>query len=581
MGFATADDRPVLILGAGVNGISVARELLLNGLGVTVVDTADIAFGATSKSSRLIHGGLRYLEYGDFSLVRESLRERERLLRAAPQFVTPLRLHIPVRQRLGGLIASGLRFAGLQRLPGLGQLAGWSGSGPRGLVTVEAGLRFYDFLAGETSLPPRGTLPVGAEGGPAVDPERFAWLCSYSDCQMLYPERYVVSLVRDCRAISHETGIPFELLTYHRAIRHRNRVEIAPLIGGGTSTGDAAASAGADRIIEPICIVNASGAWGDLTLSDLPVSSPRLLGGTKGSHIVTSQPKLREALRGDGVYAEAADGRLVFVLPYGDAVMIGTTDDRFEGRPEDVYATTKDVEYLVGMVNEVFPQVALTAGDVESHCCGVRPLPYVPQGTTTAIPRGHWIASTTSDGLPIHTLVGGKLTTCRALGEETARLIVEDRGATARGRAVENVFVSRTEERPVPGSAGFPGSPSALAALIESISRETGWECETVRASVSLLGTLAAEALRIPAEGDRRLLDGTPYPRILARWMIDHEDCATPGDVVERRLMLALDPRTTRRTIEDVAEVWTEARGAVDLSALLERLRRLYGRSWA
>ncbi len=572
------DDRPVLVLGAGVNGISVARELLLNGLGVTVVDTADLAFGATSKSSRLIHGGLRYLEYGDFALVRESLLERERLLRAAPQFVTPLRLFIPVRQRLGGLLASGLRFAGLQRWPGLGQIATWSGSGPRGLVTVESGLRFYDFLAGETSLPHRDTVRVGS-GGPAVDPARFTWLCSYSDCQMLYPERYVVALIRDCRAITRETGIPFELLTYHRATRRGNRVEIAPAGVDGSATGATAGEA--VRVIEPVCIVNASGAWGDLTLGDLPVPSQRLLGGTKGSHIVTSQNRLREALRGDAVYAEAADGRLVFILPYGDAVMIGTTDDRFEGRPEDVYATTKDVDYLVGMVNEVFPQVALTAQDVQSHCCGVRPLPYVPQGATTAIPRGHWIASTSVDGLPVHTLVGGKLTTCRALGEETARMIVESRRSTARDGASETLFVSRTSQRPVPGSEGFPDSPAGLASLHESLARETGWTVETVRATVELTGTLAAAALQLPDGGDRRLLDGTPYPRHLARWMIDNEECRTLGDLVERRLMLALDPRTTRRTIEELAEVWREARGSVDLAPVLERLRRLYGRTWA
>jgi len=152
--------RPVLILGAGVNGVSVARELLLNGVPVVVVDTADIAFGATSKSSRLIHGGLRYLEYGDFSLVRESLEERERLLRTAPQFVRPLRLHIPVRQRTGGFLASGIRFVGLQKLPGLREVASWSGSEGRGLYTVESGLRFYDLLAGDSSLPGRSASPL-------------------------------------------------------------------------------------------------------------------------------------------------------------------------------------------------------------------------------------------------------------------------------------------------------------------------------------------------------------------------------------------------------------------------------------
>jgi len=548
----------VLILGAGVNGISVARELLLNGIPVIVVDTADLAFGATSKSSRLIHGGLRYLEYGDFRLVRESLEERERLLQAAPQFVRPLRLHIPVERRLGGLVASGLRFVGLQRWPGFGQLAAWSGAGSRGLVTIEAGLRFYDFLSGSSSLPRRSTARVG-ESGPPVDPARFGWLCSYSDCQMVYPERYVVALADDCWEIASETRTPFELLTYHRAHREGETVRVAGV--------DAAMAP--SRVVSPSCIVNATGAWGDLTLGELPVPSRRLLGGTKGSHILTAHAALRAALGHDAIYAEASDGRLVFILPYGQSVMIGTTDDRFEGRPEDVHASAADVAYLVGMANEVFPQIGLAAGDVFAHCCGIRPLPYVPSGSASAIPRGHWIETTRQDSLAVHTLVGGKLTTCRALGEEVARRVVEDRGG---------VFVSRTGDRPVPGSSDFPRTAAERKARVADAARTTGWPEVTVDALVDLLGTGAFSLLHAPTVlADRRLLANTPYPRTVARWMIEHETVTTLSDLIERRLMLALDPRLTAETIHDLGELWNEVRGPASLAPVLERLNVLYG----
>src|SRR5271154_1893735 len=143
----TTTIQPVLILGAGINGAALARELALNGVGVVVVDTRDIASGATAYSSRLIHGGLRYLEYGDFSLVRESLGERTRLLKLAPQFVRPLRLFIPVRNRFGGLLSAARRFLGLKDRPHPDRVL------HRGLWTVRFGLWLYDHYARDPTLP--------------------------------------------------------------------------------------------------------------------------------------------------------------------------------------------------------------------------------------------------------------------------------------------------------------------------------------------------------------------------------------------------------------------------------------------
>ena len=144
--------KPVLILGAGINGAAVARELAINGIPVCMVDTGDVAGGATSRSSRLIHGGLRYLEYRDTALVRESLLERERLLKVAPHFVKPLRLTIPVERRFGGLWAGFLRFSGLTQTT-LGQTLLKFGRGPRGLLAIKTGLSMYDCLARSDSLP--------------------------------------------------------------------------------------------------------------------------------------------------------------------------------------------------------------------------------------------------------------------------------------------------------------------------------------------------------------------------------------------------------------------------------------------
>src|SRR5688572_20261469 len=197
-------DKPVLILGAGINGAAAARELALNGISVVVVDTADLAYGATAYSSRLIHGGLRYLEYGEFALVRESLEERARLLTLAPHLVQPLRLFIPSENYLGGLVQSAARFCGWK--PG-GKPA------PRGSLLVRFGLAMYDAYARDERLPKRSLHRLGEPGTPAgLNPQRSNWLSAYSDCQIIHAERIVVAFLADALAAAKEHGQSLRVL---------------------------------------------------------------------------------------------------------------------------------------------------------------------------------------------------------------------------------------------------------------------------------------------------------------------------------------------------------------------------------
>jgi glycerol-3-phosphate dehydrogenase len=204
----SANKHLVLILGAGINGAAVARELALNGVPVMLIDRHDIAFGATSRSSRLIHGGLRYLEHGEFRLVKESLEERSRLRKLAPQFVRPFRLHIPVSQRSGGLWKSAVGFLSRGRF-------GNNGHSPRGMWLVRMGLWFYDRFGKDRDFPASEVVPVNGEDVPQVDAKRFRWLCRYTDAQMIYPERFVISMLHDAHQLAQETGTPFEVRTYH------------------------------------------------------------------------------------------------------------------------------------------------------------------------------------------------------------------------------------------------------------------------------------------------------------------------------------------------------------------------------
>ncbi len=189
----------VVILGAGINGAALARELVLNGLSVVVVDADDIAAGTTRWSTRLVHGGLRYLEYGELALVRESLAERNRLLRLAPHLVRPLGFVVPVQGWFGGLASAAARILGFEACA-----RRWAGGRGRGGLTVACGLWLYDLLSTGSGWPRRCLVRGGEPGMPAVDAARYPLAGVYDDAQMVFPERFTVELLVDARTIAAE-----------------------------------------------------------------------------------------------------------------------------------------------------------------------------------------------------------------------------------------------------------------------------------------------------------------------------------------------------------------------------------------
>mgnify|MGYP002623296657 FL=1 len=549
----------VLILGAGVNGACVARELAINGVGVVIVDRHDIATGATAKSSRLIHGGLRYLEYGDVGLVRESLNERARLLRLAPQYVRPLRLHIPVARRTGGLIQAAFRFFKLNRIA-----ASFPFKAGRGLWAVRIGLWIYDYLADSDADVRYRVHRVGEAGLPAVNSNQYRWLCSYSDAQILSPERFVLSLLDDARRAARERGVRFDVRTYHTAAIRSGQVWISPVEGDGE-----------DETLYPATIVNATGAGGDRTLQSLGVDAGRLFGGTKGSHLFTSHPGLRKALGDDGVYAETADGRLVFVLPCGESVMIGTTDVRVEIDPLEVTASDQEIAYLLQMVDAVFPGVGVGPHDVTAHYCGVRPLPYVSTGKTGAIPRGHAIVHGSAASIPIDTLVGGKLTTCRQFGEVAADQILTRLGVPR---------TATTRDRVIPGGEDYPANDGQLAARLQSAADRAGWSIHQAAAVWDLIGSRLGQLAEEFACGSGETIKGTTIPQSFVDWSIQNEAPQHLEDLIERRLMLAWSRDLSLETLRDVAARMVaagrlpESQLAAEIDRSRRRLEHFYGR---
>jgi glycerol-3-phosphate dehydrogenase len=438
--------RPVLILGGGINGAAVARELVLNGVPVWLVDTADLAFGATAYSSRLIHGGLRYLEFGEFSLVKESLDERARLLKLAPHLVKPLRLFIPVRNSWGGFVQSAGKFLGLPTKS--------KKTVHRGLRVVQVGLWLYDRYAKSGDLPPRSLHQLDEEGVPAVSHGVARRLWAYSDAQISFPERLVIDFLADAREIAKAKGLDFRVLAYRRAALKRSAVEISPI-------DDRAAG---ELAIEPSAIINATGAWVDSTLARLPLPSRRLMGGTKGSHFLTYQPRLAELLKGQGVYTEARDGRPVFLLPFCGGTLVGTTDIPFEGDPATAIATEQELEYLLAVVADIFPDAGLERSDIVMHQCGVRPLPYVDASTPAAITRRHQLVWNDTAPVPLVSLVGGKLTTCRSLAEETSAAVLTRIGRSALTTSRDRFIPATTVDQSL--ASRSTGSPALLPAVI-------------------------------------------------------------------------------------------------------------------
>lgn len=561
---------PVVVLGAGVNGSAVARELVLNGVPVVVVDAGDIARGATSGSSRLIHGGLRYLEYGDVELVRESLRERSRLARLAPQFVKPLELAIPVERQTGGLLRSAFRFVGSARSPLLNRIASRiAPEGARGLWLVRAGLWMYDRFAADslfpahrvTRNPASGRTGAGsaADAGtatPAVDSRRFPWLCRYTDGQMRFPERFTLALLQDAAEAAEEQGVPFEVLAHQQSELH------------GTELHLKCHHTGAVRQFSPAAMVNTTGAWGDLTLAELGVPSRRLFGGTRGSHLLLNHERLRSALGTGGVYAEAADGRLVFVLPFGELVLVGTTDIPFAGPPDSARCTEPEIAFLLELVQELFPSVKIDRDSVDSHYSAVRPLPAASAASAGAVSRGHWIERHSRLQIPLLTLVGGKLTTARASAAQVADAVLDE---------LRLRRTTETGERPVPGSEDWPATPAEVPAWHRQIADRFQLPVEQVQRMTALCGSRCERILELGLEAEQRrangnstdgsaasaerptgeifqleMLPATGLPRCFVEHLLRTEWVGTLEDLVVRRLMLLYQPGLSRACLTEL-----------------------------
>ena len=529
-------DVPVLILGGGINGIGVFRELALQGIDCLLVDKSDFTSGATSKSSRMIHGGLRYLENGEFKLVRESLAERNRLLENAPHYVSPLKTTIPLFAWLDGLIKSPMVFFRLPVKPG-----------GRGGLIVKMGLMFYDFITRKSRRTPTHYLTGKAKSLkelPGLNPGIVA-TATYWDARITQAERLCIELIRDASEANPNC-------------RALNYVGVAGAGGDSVTLRDE--RTGDTVTVKPKIVVNATGAWVDLANAGLGLHT-HYMRGTKGSHLVVDCPALFDAIGADRmVYYEHQDGRVCIVFRFMGKVIMGSTDLYVES-PDDARCDDGEIDYMMTTLRGVFPGVDVRREHIIYTFCGVRPLPAVEAGTAGRVSRDHKIEllePANGRAFPVYSLIGGKWTTFRALAEQTADKLLPRLGASR---------TCSTEHIRIGGGKDFCEDDAERTQWIEAAGRERTISEERAATLLARYGTLAEQYLANASDGTETPLHSLPdYSVGEIEYLVQHEQVECLTDLICRRSVIALLGQATPEVLDELAGIvarvlgWDDAR---------------------
>ena len=541
-----ADDVDVLVIGGGIVGAGVARDASRRGLSVAVVEMNDLASGTSSRSSKLVHGGLRYLEQYEFGLVFESVSERRILMDLAPHLVNPLGFLFPVYQ--------GSRH---------------------NLLMIRAGMWLYDGLSLFRS-PKRhrqlSSKDVETEE-PALKSEGLKGAPLYYDCST---DDARLTLENAIDASRHgaivTTYAKVESIMKGPSGRVRGAL-VRDLVGGRT------------KEIRARAIVNATGPWTDATIAltnGADAKAAHMLRPTKGVHIVVDHARL--PVNHAVVCYHPDDGRVLFAIPWGDRTYVGTTDTDYEGDPADVAATRDDVRYLLRATSAYFPSQSVVEADVISTWAGLRPLIAETGVSESQVSREHQIV-VGHDGLV--TIAGGKLTTYRRMAAEIVDTVVR---VLEMSRELKKELVpSRTDKDPLPGGEGWPEDDdhAKVAARVREASKGA-FDEET---SLSLAGhygmralVLAERAASDPSAA-ARIVAGRPERFVQVDFAVEEELAATLVDLFLRRTQLFLrDHDQGLGVVHAVAARmaqrlgWDEARTSAEIAAYEAEVAR--SRRW-
>lgn len=536
----------VLVVGGGINGVSVFRELALQGVNVLLVERHDFCSGASAAPSRMVHGGLRYLENGEFKLVKESLFERDRLLANAPHYVGPLPTTVPIFDFFSGIGNGIVRFLGLTRRPSR-----------RGAVVIKAGLSIYDFFTKARRMMPQHQFRSRRETlakWPALNPS-IRNSATYYDAWVSHPERIGIELLEDG-------------LSAHAGAHALNYAEAQRGADGGLVVQDRIS--GEEVSVTPRMIVNATGGWIDLTNGALEVQSERpLMGGTKGSHLIVDNDALKAALGDHMIYYENEDGRICILFPYLGKVLIGSTDIRVDN-PEVVRCEPDERDYILQSLAFVLPEIRIRPEEIVFQFAGVRPLPASNDSFTGRIPRDHFCTVIEGEQ-PVLCMIGGKWTTFRSFGELAADMVLE---RLALPRRVE------TTERAIGGGRDYPANRNDWVARLAERHRLTLAQAELL---FRRYGTKAAAIAAFIAEGNDAPLPDADYSRREILHLIRNEAVEHLGDIILRRTTLAITGEITMRLADAILDLlaterqWPDERRAAERALFLDLMAERHG----
>lgn len=490
-----AEPFDLLIIGGGITGAGIARDAALRGLRTALVERDDFASGTSSRSSRLVHGGVRYLEHGYLHLVFEASRERRTLLSIAPHLVSPLAFTWPVYA--GARVPRWKLGAGLFLYDALALFRN---------VGTHRQLSVADVLANEPAL-----RSDGLQGGAQY------WDAHTDDARLTLANAQAAS---EAGAVVINHAAVCEIV--HEGGRAVGAV-VQDAFGSGSTT------------VRAACLVNAAGPWSTaIRRMDQP-DAPPAVQGTKGVHLAVDADRVGN--RGAVTLLSVIDGRVMFVLPFGALTIVGTTDTKTTAAPEDVRASRADVAYLLESVNAAFPAARLTEADVVSAWAGIRPLSASVKETGTdpaSLSREHSIE--TSPG-GVVTVSGGKLTTYRSMAVEVVDAVERALGRTVTAPVTQSLLL--------PGGALGPtdGVVNATASRVGS----PGIARRLVRAYGDRWPAVLAYAESDPSLA-QPLVDGLPYVGAEVRYAAEQEMACTVADVLMRRMQLAFETRDAGRS---------------------------------
>jgi glycerol-3-phosphate dehydrogenase len=473
----------VVIIGGGINGVAIARESARGGRRTLLLEQADFGAGTTSRSTRIIHGGLRYLEHGEIGMVRESLRERQRLLSDHSHLVRPLHF----------LLALGP-------------------DSPRSALKVRIGLWLYRRFAGGRILPSYNAKQQHQFEALLDSGQRWS-VFEYEDAQCEFPERLVAEWLVEAAEAGAVVRNHSQVLAVDVAHGRAKGVLVRDLLSGK------------EVRVEAGWVINATGPWADRLCqrSKINTGGP-MIGGVRGSHIVL--PRFTGAPDA-AVFTEASDRRPIFVIPWNEQLLVGTTEVADQGDPARTQATSEEIDYLLSSLHALYPGVTFSRADIHYAFAGVRPLPFARGKRPDAITRRHLLHDHSKEGVQrMISVIGGKLTTALALARHCARAIgikVDDPKAVA---VVTSDRVQASLDDFIGELMAQPGlSETAAEKIAEWHGKRTLAVAQLARSNPALRASLCPHTEHIAAE---------------AVHAIQNEYAVTLADVLLRRVPVAL-----------------------------------------